>query len=281
MADDFGHCEALVRSADKDRYVSALYAPTQHRPALHALYAFNIEIVRIREQAHAPLPGEIRQQWWRDVLNGVGSGQGSPVASALTETVARYCLPVRDLVDLIEARSFDLYEDPMGTLMELEAYCEKTSSAIMRLAARILNDGNELDVDMLTRHAGIAYAIAGILEALPVHVRRRQLFVPLELLHDHGARAEDALAGSSTPALGAALAAMRRVALRHLERARPLIASIPPALVPAVLPAALVRPVLMRMERRGYDPFAPRPLPQWRRQWLLLRAARNLLRIAE
>jgi hypothetical protein len=33
------------------------------------------------------------------------------------------------------------------------------------------------------------------------------------------------------------------------------------------------------MERRRYDPFVPDPLPQWRRQWLIWRAARNPTRI--
>ncbi len=48
--------------------------------------------------------------------------------------------------------------------------------------------------------------------------------------------------------------------------------------MPAFLPAALVAPMLKRLERDA-DPFAPHPLPQWRRQWLLWRAARDPRRI--
>ena len=47
----------------------------------------------------------------------------------------------------------------------------------------------------------------------------------------------------------------------------------------AFLPAALVAPTLKRLERGAGSPFTPRPLPQWRRQWLLWRAARNPRRI--
>ena len=49
---------------------------------------------------------------------------------------------------------------------------------------------------------------------------------------------------------------------------------------PALLPVALVRPALDRMERRSYQPFSPSELPQWRRQWVLWRAARSGLRKA-
>ena len=44
---------------------------------------------------------------------------------------------------------------------------------------------------------------------------------------------------------------------------------------PALLPVALVLPALDRMERRFYQPLRPTELPQWRRQWILWRAARK------
>ena len=119
---------------------------------------------------------------------------------------------------MIEARSFDLYDDPMGSLAELEAYADKTSSALMRLAAQILNEGNEPGLDDAARHAGIAYAIAGLLAAFPVHAARRQLYVPLDVMQRHGARPEDVFAGIATPALAAALAELRAVARAHLAQ---------------------------------------------------------------
>ena len=93
----------------------------------------------------------------------------------------------------------------------------------------------------------------------------------------HGARPEDVFAATATPELKAALAELREVARAHLAQVP--IADIPPALMPAFLPAALVAPTLKRLERNAGDPFSPRPLPQWRRQWLLWRAARNPRRI--
>jgi phytoene synthase len=167
----------------------------------------------------------------------------------------------------------------MGSIGELEGYAAKTASAVMELAARILNGGSDPGIGTLTRHAGTAYAIAVLLGAFAVHASRRQLYLPLDFLRRHGVHAEDVFAGRVTPELRAALADLRAHARSHLAAARKTLADMSPAVAPAVLPAALTGPMLDRMERRGYDPFAPDPLPQWRRQWLLWRAARNVDRL--
>jgi phytoene synthase len=277
MADSFDHCEDLVRTGDKNRFLATLFAPQKYRRALYALYAFNLEVARTRELAREPMPGEIRLQWWRDVLGGAGRGEidAHPVAAALRDVVVRYRLPPRMLTELIDARSFDLYDEPMASLSELERYALQSSSALIELAGRILCDGRDPNASDLARHAGIAYAIAGLLRALPFHSARSQLYLPAELMQRYGAEVADALSGNATTELRAVLAELRLVARHHLGAARGLLNDAPPELAPALLPVALVRPALDRMERRGYRPFQPSELPQWRRQWILWRAARK------
>jgi len=276
MHDAFIHCEQLVRASDKDRFLATLFAPAKYRRPLFALYAFNLEVARVREVAREAMPGEVRLQWWRDVLAGVGRGEvaANPVAAALREVVVRYRLPPRMLADLIDARRFDLYDEPMASLAAFELYAAKTSSALIELAARILNDGRDLSMSDFVRHAGIAYAIAGVLRAFPFHAARRQLYVPIEVLQRHGARAEDIFSGQATTELRAALAEMRLYARQHLTAARSLIGAMPENITPAVLPVALAQPALKHMERRRYDPFRSTDMAQWRRQWILWRAAR-------
>jgi phytoene synthase len=75
MLDPFAHCEHIVRAADKDRFLATLFAPANRRGALFALYAFNVEVARVREVAREPMAGEIRLQWWRDALERPGSGE--------------------------------------------------------------------------------------------------------------------------------------------------------------------------------------------------------------
>lgn len=274
MQDAFAHCEGLVRVADKDRFLTTLFAPAEHRPALLALYAFNLEIARIREAAHEALAGEIRLQWWSDVLGGAGRGEvaAHPVAAALLETMARYQLPPERLTALIEARRFDLYDEPMQTLADLEAYAKGASAGLIALAARVL--AGDTETEALTHHAGLAHAFVGLLAAFPIHAGRGQVFVPLEILARHGATRQQVLGGQATPQLHEALAELRLHARRHLRAAQQRLAAAPPAVMPALLPVALAGPTLARMGRRGYDPFTPLEIAAWRRQLILWRAAR-------
>jgi phytoene synthase len=282
MADAFDHCEALLREGDKDRFLATLFAPPKYRRPLHALYAFNLEVARTRELAREPMPGEIRLQWWREVLGGMGRGDidAHPVAAALRNTVVRYRLPPLALTGLIDARSFDLYDEPMASVDDLERYAKETSSVLIELAARILRDGRDPEIGEVAEHAGIAYAVVGLLKALPIHASRGQLYLPADLMHRYNAQANDVLAGKATSELRAVLAELRLRARQHLTSVRENLSAVPADVLPALLPVVLARPALGRMERRSYQPFAPSELPQWRRQWTLWRAARRSLRKA-
>jgi len=276
MQDAFAYCAELVRTADRDRYLATLFAPAPHRDALFALYAFAVEIARVREVAHEALPGEIRLQWWSEVVASERSGEaaGNPVAGALLGTLERYGLPPEKLVDLIEAHRFDLYDEPMATIAELETYVAQTSSAVIALAAQILGT----NADTAAEPAGIACGLTALMRIFPVHAARRQLYLPAEILERHGVRADGIFAGQSSDGLKAALAELRDLARQKLALARDSLATAPDAAVPAFLPVALVRLSLDRFERS--DPFRPGDISPWRRQWLIWRAARNPARIA-
>jgi 15-cis-phytoene synthase len=277
MQDAFAHCAELVRTADRDRFIASLFAPAEQRAALHALYAFGAEVARVREAAHTALPGEIRLQWWTDVVNRErdGEAKANPVAAALLETMERYHLRREGLLDLIEARRFDLYEDSMLSLGDLEGYLRRTSSSLISLAALILA-GVEFEAAAVP--AGLAAGVTQVLRGFPIHVARRQLYLPADMLEQHQVRLHDVFAGRSSPGLVAAFAELRDVARGHLAKAGQELKALPPEALPAVLPLAVVRPWLDRSERR--DPFAPVELAPWRRQWLIWRAARNPDRIA-
>jgi len=276
MQDAFAYCAELVRQADRDRFIATLFAPADRRATLAALYAFNIEIARVREAAREALPGEIRLQWWSDVLAGERREEAgaNPVAAALLATIERYRLDTEKLSALIGARRFDLYDEPMATIADLEDYAAHTSSDLIALAAQILG----VDAEAAAQPAGIAYGITGLIQAFPVHAARCQLYVPVELLERHNARPHDIFAGRPSSGLNAALADLRGIARRHLAAAHERIMLLPREALPAFLPVALVRRSLDSLERR--NAFAPAELSPWRRQWLIWRAARNPAQIA-
>ena len=274
MPDAFAHCEALLRASDKDRFLSALFAPAEHRSALHALYAFNVEVTRVRELVKEPLAGEIRLQWWREALAGERreEARGHPVAAALVQVISKYSLPLVLFDELIEARRFDLGSELMGSIEEVEHYARRTSSSLIELAARILDrDGG---APSIAGPAGVSLGVTGLLRLLPLDAARGRLFIPADLLGRHGIVPQDIFAGRSSNGLTAALADMRNLAAGHYRQARALAAGAGQRSIAAWLPAALVPLHLRALERGEREPFRSVEVPQWRRQWALWRTAR-------
>lgn len=268
-----GFCAELVRTHDFARYASTLLVPAAERRALLALYAFNVEISRVRVQVSQPLPGEVRLQWWTDMLAGQGHGgiEGNPVAAELLRTVERGRLPVDRLTRLITEHQFDLYNDPMPTMPALEGYLNDTASALFSMAAMVVAMPSEA-IEHLARHAGLAQGMAQVMASLPFDASRRQLYVPLQVLADHGCGIEDVFAGRQTPKLRAALDQFLDVAGRHVKTAFALLATVPPPVRTVFLPLALVRRDLEWMF--GHDPFVPRAASRFRILWTLWRASR-------
>lgn len=269
-------CADLVRSHDFPRYVATLFVPAAERRALLALYAFNVEIVRVRDQVSQPLPGEIRFQWWTDLFSGLvhGSAEGNPVAAELLRAIRDFDLPVEPLSLLVDEHQFDLYNDPMPTTAALEGYLAATSSALFALAARIMGDASDA-AEHLARHTGLAHGIAQVIANLPRDSSHRQLFLPQQVLASHGCTMEDVFAGKETPNLHAVLNQLVAEARQHLATALSLLPQMPPSVRPAFLTLSQARADLDRVSRPGRNPFAPQPPSRLRTLWTLWRASRS------
>ncbi|MDB5634851.1 MAG: phytoene synthase [Tardiphaga sp.] len=274
--DSAAFCAELVRSHDFDRYASTLFVPAESRRALLALYAFNSEIVRVREQVSQPLPGAIRLQWWTDMLAGAGHGnvESNPVAAELLLAIRTHDLPVDRLSKLIDAHIFDLYNDPMPDLPVLESHISDTLSTLFALSARILGHSSEV-IDHCADHAGLAQGVARMIATLPYDTARRQLFVPLDMLTQHGSSAEEVFAGKSTPAIRAALDQLIAGAREQLTTAETLLPQMPAEARRAFLPLALVTRDLERMANADVDPFALHVRSRLRTLWTLWRASKS------
>jgi len=266
---------AMLREGDRDRYLADLLVPDAARRHLVALHAFNLEVARVRETVSDPHLGEIRLQWWQDAL-AAGGGAGNPIAEALAGTVAAFRLPVAALANLIEARRFDLYDDAMPTLNDLEGYAGETASSLIQLAAIVLAGGADPGTAELAGHAGVAYALTGLLRALPIHSARGQCYLPADGMARHRVDRADLHAGKTSPGLQNLLADLRATVRTHLGVVSNGIAHVPGVIQNAFLPVSLCEPYLRKMERRGYDPLRQvADLSPLRRHWTLWRAARR------
>lgn len=269
---------AALRESDRDRYLACLLSPLEKRGPLSALYAFHAEIARIRDVVREPLPGEIRLQWWRDLLDdpdGTG-GKGNPLAEALLACINAHNLPVPVLQDMIDARIFDLYDDPMESSSSLEGYAGETASALIQLASLILDPANAPESASAAGHAGVAQTIAGLLLLAPLHRRRGQVYFPAELLAATGLDRDSFLLGADEDAVSRAIRAFSGLGRDHLAKARAAAGSVSPQNRFAFVTLAVTEPILARSERFGAKLFTQSIVPsQWRRQWWMWNAARS------
>lgn len=276
--DSFAACGAMVRARDADRYFAALFAPKETRGALFALYALNYELAHVGESVREPMVGDIRMQWWRETLESARDGhpRAHVVAHALAAAMAAQDLPGDLFERMIEARGFDYLDGYFTDCAELESYAADTAGALMQLALRAAGATvakDEAALDEAAREAGIAYALCGLLRALPHHAARRKLYLPLDVLAAHAISPEDIFSGRDSEGLRAAVAAIAARARAHLDAARALGRPGAKAL-PVFLPLGLVPLYLKQMAAPDFNPFRMAvELPLYRRQWRYLTAA--------
>lgn len=146
---------------------------------------------------------------------------------------------------------------------------------MIQLGALILLDGKPAPTAEAAGHAGVALALTGLLTAMPLHAARRQVFLPLDRLAALGAKLDDYYARRMTLELGAVLAELRTKAREHLALALAELRALPPEVLPAFAPLALVEPTLGRLDRAREPLTRIDGLPQWRKQWHLWRFSRR------
>lgn len=273
--DNAAICLQSLKDHDTDRYLASLLSPPEKRRALVALYAYHAELARVRDSVREPLPGEVRLQYWRDLLEGSehGSSEANPLAAELKAAIRDYRLPLQPLSAMSEARIFDLYDDPMESVGAFEGYAGETASTLIQMASLVLDADAAASAADMAGHAGVAQAVAGALLLLPIHRGRGQVYVPREILSATGLDREAFLDDGNRPRIAAALQAFAGLGLDHLARAVPAGRRIPEVLMPAYLPAALARSVLKRAAADGGLAIDGRLRPpQWRRQLTMMLA---------
>jgi hypothetical protein len=142
----------LVRVADRERFLGALFAPEPQRSGLLAVLAFDHELARTRTVTREPMLARIRLEWWREAVAetaGTGKPRAQPIVESLSETVRRHRLPVDGLVALIDAREEEI-DGPLDVI--------RAGHALADLELGVL--GVE---DPASRQAAHAVAAAGLM----------------------------------------------------------------------------------------------------------------------
>ena len=261
------YCADQVRRFDRDRYLTALSAPSPARAHILALFAFNLEVAKTAEVVSEAMLGQIRLQWWREALDEMFDGRPRRHEVVLALAAAHAERPLdRDRFErILLAREADLEDEPMVTLDDLRAYARHSAGELLHLAAGMLHDDAAAHAGAV-EHAAMAYALARLLRAVPYHAARGRCYLPREMLARYGLSSGDLKARRKPEALVAVARELAGSIGDHIAQARHDSAQRPKALLPVLLPVSLAELDLSLLNARGYDLFAEAPVSEaWRR----------------
>ena len=250
---------AMARDGEPDRYIAATLSPEAARPGMIALAAFAADLRRIPSVVKEPMMGEVRLQWWRDVIAAFDAGtpSGHPIADALGDATRVHALPPLSLIAMTEARAFDLYDDPMSDEGAFAGYLAKTEAIPFSLARRILS-GDEMRPDLATR-AGEMFGRARILADLPRLLARGRLPLPIALLDEAGVDVDGFMRGETSHATKALRDRLCNEIATSYASMRSTFGALAAQDRMALLPLATI-PVTLNAIRKRADDAARRPI---------------------
>lgn len=264
---------SMLRDTDRDRYLACLYLPADLRGDASAIYAFGTETARIAELVSEPMPGEIRLQWWRDVISLSRIHGNNQIAEEVLAVIKRHVLPRQTFLACLDARIFDLYSDPMPNRTTLEAYCGETTSALLNLIALCAGAKPARPLANACGHAGVAIAATQLLKATAAFSVRHRVYIPQDILAATGLTAKTWLSDAPDQRHMHAITAMLSLARDHYRAAVSAIEKLDKPFVPIFLPLATVPATLDMIEKSGERLFREvAELSPLRRQWLMWRA---------
>ncbi|MEM8749263.1 MAG: squalene/phytoene synthase family protein [Pseudomonadota bacterium] len=271
-------CREILKQSGGDMYFATMFLPPQARDLANVLFAFDAQIRSIPHLVAEPMAGEVRVQWWTDVVMRERDGEaaGHPLARALVQLLDFDPSLAPTLTAKLQAHIFDFYSDPMEDRAMLEGWCGETLSVLLHRTA--LACGAEADTRLadLSGHAGCAVAMTRLLETIAFQRSRNQCYFPMDLLSAVGLSATEFMEPPDERHR-IALSGMVDLAAEHLNRANEaqMISAIEPAKAAfRVLAATRMRHkrIKKQLMKDWQRLFAGMPPPsQLRVQWALLR----------
>jgi phytoene synthase len=253
---EISYCVDELRRHDHGRYLTATAAAADKRAALFALYAFNLELAKATDVTSEPMLGEIRLEWWREAI--VELFEGTPrqhmVLLALADAQARKRLPRSELEALIEARIVDLQAECYPDMGALVHHAEESAGRLAMLALETLGRTNA-DTRDAAWNVGTAWALVGLMRAVPYHAERRRLYLPIDRLEAHDLSPDDVFSRHVGLALGGVVAEVLALARQRIEAARLRCPRPPRWALPVLLQAPLAEAYARRLAKQGNDPF--------------------------
>ena len=247
------YCFDLVRTNDHERYLTTLFAPKAVRRPLWALLAFNQEIARIREHVKEDALGEIRLQWWREVLQEIEQGEirKQPVIAELA-SVPSYSDVHPLLLETLEARTYEMSSGAGTDFASLENYAIGCGGALHEAMLRLCTNTPISDEAIsAARSAGAAWTMMGLVRALPYHWQADRNMLPQADEAAMQMRSSEQVYGALKPTIEQ----MAGYVEKQVTNVTCLYGHVPKEARASILCTSLVRLHLSTLKKAALNPF--------------------------
>jgi squalene synthase HpnC len=256
----YRYCEALCRARHHNYPVASMFARSQLRQHIFALYAF----ARVADDFADEPAFEGRRarelDRWEEQLHAAYRGHADhPVFVALGHTVDKFALPITEFTELLSGFRTDLERRRYATFDELRAYTRQAAEPVGRLLLYI-GGYRAPELHAYAEDLSTALAFARLVQDVPADWNRGRVYLPAEDLRHFGVSEADVASRRVSAAVGNLVRYEVARARALFERARPLVDVVGPDLaVELALTWHGGMRILDKIERVGKRLFAERP----------------------
>lgn len=272
---DLADCRATLRGGSRTFLAASRLLPTAVRDPACALYAF-CRLADDAVDADGGRGSAEAVEMLRRRLAALYRGQPADFAAdrALAVVVRRHAIPSGWPEALIEGFEWDRLGRRYRSIDELMDYAVRVAGTVGAMMAAIMGTRGH-DAVARACELGCAMQLSNIARDVGEDARMGRVYLPLDWLAEAGIEVEAFVAGPvHTPALGAVIERLLRVADGLYERSAEGVALLPPACRPGIHAArVLYGEIGQQVRRNGLDAVSRRAVVSPRRKLACLLAA--------
>ena len=219
----YRYCEALVRARHHNYPVASMFARSQLRKHIFALFAFARVADDFADEAAYEGRRARELDRWEEMLHLAYRGTADhPVFVALADTVDKFDLPITEFSELLSGFRTDLERRRYATFDELHSYTRQAAEPMGRLLLYI-GGYRAPELHAYAEDLATALAVARLIQDIPSDWERGRVYMPAEDLRHFGVSEADIANRRATPAVGALVRYEVARTRALFERARPLV----------------------------------------------------------
>jgi squalene synthase HpnC len=219
----YRYCEALCRAKHHNYPIGSMFARSQLRKHIFAVFAFaRVADDFADEPAYEGRRARELDRWEEQLHQAYRGNCEHPVFVALADTVDKFALPITEFTELLSGIRTDLERRRYATFDELLSYTRQAAEPLGRLLLYI-GGYRAPELHAYAENLATAIALARLVQDVPSDWERGRVYLPAEDLRHFGVSETDIASRRVSPAVGN-LVRFEVARIRALfERARPLI----------------------------------------------------------